>query len=592
MGRTPVSTTLHKPSGRGPLRPLSHLGLTGLLPLLLLAACQPEGGGPQGGSDTTAPTLVRTSPMDGAMLVATDTPLRLVFSEGMNRDSVALNLEPAVPLSAPAWLGGESVRFTPQGGWPEGATVAVTVVARDLAGNQLVGATTFSFQVAAEADIEPPPAPVDVRATSLEGGFLLEWDDAPEGGAAGHVAAWGVEAGAPDAAAFVPAGETSLAVMGLVNGLEYHYLLFAEDASGNQSEAVSGSVTPLDVTPPVLLSSLPVAGDSAPASLPFIRLVFSEPMDTADEAGQALAELCFNSGTVAEPECGEALTGFLGEFGWDAPGTTLTIPLEDELPDGRDYALFYSLFDSAGNAASGPGSLPFSVAVVPDETRPTVIDWLVLPNSTTARLWTAFVFSEPMDQASVEAALITSPPLSCAWTWLDGELGPASGGTGSGVPAPQVQTAICDVIGTVQQHTEHSFTFSTHATDLAGNPLVPWTFIMTTGNFRPRIVAHTPFNPITPVSQTTPITVTFSEPMDQTSMQFTVTNSSGPVAGIGFWTSSPALVWRFEPTVGYGAGQIVTWTVTTAADESGLELAEPFSRSFTTQSVLDGAGGF
>lgn len=195
-----------------------HAATTGALAAAMLFSACAEVGRPSGGPvDTTPPALEEASP--GSLQVGVDprAPLRLTFSEKVDRRRVAraVTLVPAVPLQKPRF-DGTSVEFRPARDWPAD-TVVVWTVGPDLAdkhgvrlGTELRGAFTTGkgfpsgriegtvslalpgpkppdwTKLRAELDL---PAPEDARrrprwrsATgNEEGTFALEWLAVPSG---------------------------------------------------------------------------------------------------------------------------------------------------------------------------------------------------------------------------------------------------------------------------------------------------------------------------------------------------------------------------------------------------------------------------
>jgi serine protease AprX len=105
----------------------------------------------------------------------------------------------------------------------------------------------------------------------------------------------------------------------------------------------------------------------------------------------------------------------------------------------------------------------------------------------------------------------------------------------------------------------------------------------------PTVTAVTPSEGATGVAANTNVTVTFSEPMDQASVQsgFSLVKTTGGanVAGTFSWNGSTV---TFDPTVNLDAATQYTATVTTAAkDVAGNALAAAKSWNFTTSA---GAG--
>lgn len=128
---------------------MRRLRLALLVLLAVSSGCArklPPTGGPR---DVVAPTLLATEPDSGATGVAANAPLRIVFSEMMDRASVGENvvLGPGVRSLKAKWENGRTLALVPDP--PLGADRTFTVIippgARDVRGNALDRAFTVHF---------------------------------------------------------------------------------------------------------------------------------------------------------------------------------------------------------------------------------------------------------------------------------------------------------------------------------------------------------------------------------------------------------------------------------------------------------------
>lgn len=121
--------------------------LLGSALLLVLSGC---GGGSGGGnSDTTAPSVVSVSPLDGATDVALSSTISITFSEAMDTSTItatSFTLDNGVTGSLAFSSGDTVATFTPSVSLHNGTTYTVSLgnSITDLAGNALT-ATSFSF---------------------------------------------------------------------------------------------------------------------------------------------------------------------------------------------------------------------------------------------------------------------------------------------------------------------------------------------------------------------------------------------------------------------------------------------------------------
>lgn len=527
--------------------------------LLALAACQ--------NTDTTPPTIASSLPADGATDVALTAKLVLIFSEPVKPETLSVSPTPAVALGPAAWNDSRTAVFSPPRGWQAATRYSLEVMVKDLAGNALSGGKTISFQTVPPPDTTPPATPTGIKATPGDGEFFVEWSPNPEPDLAGYTLYVGPAADALLPILFVEKPATLAKVTGLENGKTYFYALDAQDISGNRS-AKSGvaSVTPKDKAPPTLLSSEPANGATDLALVPFLRFTFSEPMDkNSVEIG-----MCVSTDPPSSASCEAPVPVNFGTPTWSENDTVVQFTPTDQLQSGKTHVLVISAKDKGGNPLSGPNQVAFSLRATPDTTPPTVTSSASVVNPQTHTGYITLEFSEAMDQQSVQNAFLSQPSLACSWVW-------------------NANAVRCNT--TFEQFTPYTITLGTLAKDTSGNALAaPYQFSFTTGNFNPRLKSVSPRNGALGVKVTAPITFTFTEAMDQTSVQGALEVKAGStiIAGTFSWSPDSTQV-TFTPSTSYGYGQTVTWKITTAAREQsvgrviGLPLPEEVSGSFTTE---------
>jgi methionine-rich copper-binding protein CopC len=527
--------------------------------LLALAACQSP--------DTTPPTIVSSLPADGATDVALTAKLVLTFSEPVKPETLVVSPTPTVALGPAAWNDARTAVFSPPGGWQAGTGYRLDVEARDLAGNTLSGNRTITFQTVAPPDNTPPATPTGIKATAGDGEFFVEWNPNLEPDLAGYTLYVGTAADALLPTLFVEKPATLAKVTGLENGKAYFYAVDAQDTSGNRS-AKSGvaSVTPKDMTSPTLLSSEPANGATDLALVPFLRFTFSEPMDkNSVEIG-----MCVSTDPPSGASCEAPAPVNFGTPTWSGNDTQVQFTPTDQLQSGKTHVLVISAKDRGGNPLSGPNRVAFSLRATPDTTPPTVVAHATNANPQTHAGFVELSFSEAMDQQSVQAAFLNQPALACSWVW-------------------NANTARCNT--TLKQLTTYTITLGTGAKDTAGNALAaPYQFSFSTPNFNPRLKSVSPRDGAFNVSVTAPITFTFTEAMDQSSVQgaLEVKVGSSSISGTFSWSSDNTQM-TFTPSTSYGYSKTVTWKITTAAMEQpagrqiALHLPEEVSGSFVTQ---------
>lgn len=116
----------------------------------LSAKTTPVNATPQAATiDTTAPTLLSTSPADGDTNIALNINLSFVFSEAMNQavTQSALSFNPETSCDFSWNTAGDTLTCNPQSDLSSGAsyTVSLSTAAQDLAGNNLATGSSLSF---------------------------------------------------------------------------------------------------------------------------------------------------------------------------------------------------------------------------------------------------------------------------------------------------------------------------------------------------------------------------------------------------------------------------------------------------------------
>ncbi|QRK05706.1 Ig-like domain-containing protein [Archangium violaceum] len=116
---------------------------------------QPDAGTPE---DTVLPSITRSTPASGSTNVALNTGLEFEFSEPMDIDTVQVSSSPPIPLEALTWsLGNTRLVIQPASSLAHNAPYTLTVVGKDVAGNELTGNRTISFTTTGPAPDTTPP---------------------------------------------------------------------------------------------------------------------------------------------------------------------------------------------------------------------------------------------------------------------------------------------------------------------------------------------------------------------------------------------------------------------------------------------------
>ena len=113
---------------------------------------------------------------------------------------------------------------------------------------------------------------------------------------------------------------------------------------------------------------------------------------------------------------------------------------------------------------------------------------------------------------------------------------------------------------------------------------VTWSFT-TTALTLPAITSEAPAPTASGVAVSSPVTATFNEAVQSSTISFTLTNSAGiPMAGTVAYNSSTKIA-TFNPSAALAYGTVYTATVSGAKDTAGDSMAAPVTWSFTTDAV-------
>jgi hypothetical protein len=257
-----------------------------------------------------------------------------------------------------------------------------------------------------------PSTPTGLIATPADGQVTLTWKANAEADVAGYTVYMGTAANALKPRDVVTTNSKTLT--GLTNGTTYFFAVDAVDTANNHSSqtapvSATPSTTVTDTTPPKIQSSNPADGitDVNPRNLS-LRLVFSEPMDTATFAFTATPPQPFPPHmNVLEPA---AATDF--EVVWSEADTVVTFePAEVLLLENTLFTFTLTIAkDKAGNVLSGDNEIAFTTG----EEAPRLISSTPANGSTNIpaeELNIRLAFSKPMDTTTFALTVGVQPEL-------------------------------------------------------------------------------------------------------------------------------------------------------------------------------------
>jgi hypothetical protein len=275
----------------------------------------------------------------------------------------------------------------------------------------------------------------------------------------------------------------------------------------------------VDTTAPTLTST-PANGSSGVPVSTHLVLLFSEPM--------APASLSLST----QPQVD------WGAVSWNTQNTTATFATPpSSLLGNTGYAVVVSATDVAGNALSNAtATITFTTSAAPDTTPPTVVDAQPASGSSGVNVSSDLQvsFSEPMDRTAANVFSV-SPSTGCTPTFDASNT-----------------VLLCHPSGPLAYATQYTVTVSTNAKDAAGNALAaPFSFSFITAQApdttAPTIVSS-PANGASNVALDAGLVLTFSEPVDETSLS---------IVTAGFDWGAPA--WN-------AGGTMASFTPATALD--------------------------
>jgi len=346
-----------------------------------------------------------------------------------------------------------------------------------------------------------------------------------------------------------------------------------KDISGNRLAAdVSWTFTTRDATGPTVTSITPANGAVGVSTSTTINVTFSEAIDPATISA---------TNFIVRTSSGAAVPGTVT---YNAATRVATFTPSAPLTSNTAYTVTIvgTVRDVAGNEM---GANFVSTFTTGDNVAPTVVSTTPadLATNVPTNVVLSATFSEAMDPSTINAmTFLLRSTLS----------GAAVSGTVAYNPA--TFTATFTPSSPLMGATTYTATITTGARDVAGNPLAAsrsWTFI-TADNTAPTVLTVSPPNNASGVAITSAVTVTFSEPMNASTINTTTfnlrnTGTGALVAGTVTYNAAANSA-TFTPSAPLANGTNYTVTVTTGVtDIGGNPLANQFTSTFTTAQPAD-----
>ncbi len=310
-------------------------------------------------TDSTAPILISSSPVNGALNVAS-TSLSFFFSEAMDIGSVSVSISPDLALGEAIWNEtANQLSFTPVVPFDFATNYSLLVTGSDPSGNALA-ATNISFTTQAVPDTTAPEILSNTPsngATGIDTGTNLSLSFSEAMNRSSVEAAFSVNPAAN--CLFLWSSDDKLVTCDPTGDLNtstpytVELAATATDQAGNTlanpfSFSFDTAAAP-DTTAPTFIGSTPDAGLNGISQTANISISFNEPMDKAS------AQTAFS---ITSP------AGFnAGSYSWNAQGTVMTYNPDNSFDYGNTiiWKLSTAAKDLAGNELGSDISHSFKV---------------------------------------------------------------------------------------------------------------------------------------------------------------------------------------------------------------------------------------
>ena len=415
---------------------------------------------------------------------------------------------------------------------------------------------------------ESPTTPTDVVATLASAtSATITWTPSPlnDGVISYFIYRNGTQVGESTTTTFTDTG--------LAQQTTYVYSVAANCKGGTVSdrsvETAQSTVTTVDITPPRVLSTIPVNGATGVSRSGTATVTFSEPMDP-----NTITTANFNIRVSAS---GQILAGTVT---YNATTRVAEFIPTGQLPNLTQLTVTVTtgVKDLAGNAMTSAFTASWTTA---DQEGPGVV---LSPANGATGVSPNVVITATFSEA-VEASTVNTTNLTLRVT--------SSGANVAGTLSYNPTTRVASFTPSAPLAQSTSYTFSVNGVrDAAGNTMTgPVTATFTTGDLTaPTVLGVVPLNDAIGVATNTTVQVTFSEAMNPATINSTniVLRNSVTTAIVPATVTYANNVATLTPTGPLSNATRYTLTVSTAVqDASTNPLATPFVSSFTTVPLPD-----
>ncbi len=492
--------------------------------------------------------------------MAVASPLTATFNEPVQASTISFTLTnssgTAVAATASYNSSNDTVTLTPSAALAYGMTYTATISgALDTAGDPMGGSVTWSFTTDAASPTVTKESPASAATgVAVSSTVTATFNEAVQAGTITFALKTSAGTAVPATVAYNSSNFTVTLTPSSALGYGTTYTATLSGALDTVGDPMSGTVTwsfTTDPLQPAVTSHTPAAGATGVAVASPLTATFNEPV----QASTISFTLTNSSGTAVAATAS-----------YNSSNDTVTLTPSAALAYGMTYtATISGALDTAGDPMGGSVTWSFTTdaasPTVTKESPASAATGVAVSSTVTA------TFNEAVQAGTITFALKTS--------------------AGTAVPATVAYnssnfTVTLTPSSALGYGTTYTATLS-GALDTVGDPMsgtVTWSF--TTDPLQPAVTSHTPATGATGVAVASPLTATFNEPVQASTISFTLTNSSGTaVAATASYNSSNDTV-TLTPSSALGYGTTYTATLRGALDMAGDPMSGTVTWSFTT----------
>jgi methionine-rich copper-binding protein CopC len=458
-------------------------------------------------------------------------------------------------------------------GLTNGKAYFFAVNAVDTAGNTSAQTSSLNatpLAAPAPGDSTPPATPSNLAASASDGEVNLTWAANLEPDLKGYNVYSGTTASSLSLAGFVGKASSSKKFTGLTNGQTYYFAVDAEDTTGNKSSrSASVNAIPKDTVAPKLVSSTPKNGaQDVPLTTAFV-LKFNEPMQTNS--------LTINGVCTDGISCRSTL-----RVAWSDNDKTATLSGIFPLTPNKTYTMNLAAKDKTGNDMA-PTAVVFTTVSAVNVTVVKLLSSTPVNNSidvSTALNEINFVFNTALDRASFKVVCAGSSASTTCNAALKTLLG---------TPTWSDADRKVSFKPTAVLLPESTWDMMPVGKDLTGKVLESTEVKFSTGRL-PTVKSFLPENAARGMVSQATIAITFTRPMNESSLKTALTgtvnavNTQKPlvISSVNSYVTAEGYGYIFHPQVPFDFNTNVQWEIgTNATDMSGNHLAQVVGGTFS-----------